>query len=49
MHGRPVSIAQSDISVERPVDFPGLRSPNFANLIAFIEFNDYLAESSEAL
>ncbi len=49
MHGRPVLIAQSDISVGRPIDFPGLRSPNFANLIAFIELNDRLAESAEAL
>ena len=44
-----MSIAQSDISVERPVDFPGLRSPSFTNLIAFIEFNDHLAKSAEAL
>ncbi|KIW21647.1 hypothetical protein PV08_02227 [Exophiala spinifera] len=49
MHGRPVSITKSDINVERPVNFPGLRSPNFGNLIAFIEFNDCLAESANAL
>lgn len=49
MHGRPVSIARADISADLPTDFPGLRSPHISNLMAFIELNDGLFDSSEAL
>ncbi|KAL4871870.1 fungal-specific transcription factor domain-containing protein [Aspergillus spectabilis] len=49
LHGRPASIAKSDISTDLPVDTLSFLSPIYANMIAFIKLSSWLAEVSETL
>ncbi|KAJ5392953.1 transcriptional regulator family: Fungal Specific TF [Penicillium sp. CMV-2018d] len=49
MHGRPISIARSEINADMPKDCPTFESPRFANLTAFHTLISYLGEISETL
>ncbi|KAI9925956.1 hypothetical protein MW887_004415 [Aspergillus wentii] len=49
MHGRPGSIASSDISVQLPHLSPSFESPNFANMMAYIQLTSWLARVAETL
>jgi hypothetical protein len=49
MHGRPLSIAQSEINADLPTDYPTFESPRFANLTAFHTLISYLGEVAETL
>jgi hypothetical protein len=49
MHGRPMSIARSEINSDMPRDCPSFESPLFANLTAFHTLISYLGEVSETL
>ncbi|KAJ5394593.1 transcriptional regulator family: Fungal Specific TF [Penicillium crustosum] len=49
MHGRPMSIARSEINADMPKDCPTFDSPRFANLSAFHTLISYLGEISETL
>ncbi|CAI7662725.1 unnamed protein product [Penicillium palitans] len=49
MHGRPMSIARSEINADMPKDCPTFESPRFANLSAFHTLISYLGEISETL
>ncbi|KAJ6150574.1 hypothetical protein N7471_001773 [Penicillium samsonianum] len=49
MHGRPISIARSEINADMPRDCPTFESPRFANLTAFHTLILYLGEVSETL
>ncbi|OQD81597.1 hypothetical protein PENANT_c026G08915 [Penicillium antarcticum] len=49
MHGRPLSIARSEINADHPTDYPTFESPRFANLTAFHTLISYLGEVAETL
>ncbi|KAJ5739148.1 hypothetical protein N7533_011932 [Penicillium manginii] len=49
MHGRPVSIARSDISADLPKAHPAFKSPNFSNMMAFISVAFWTSEVAETL
>ncbi|KAI2671791.1 transcriptional regulator family: Fungal Specific TF [Penicillium roqueforti] len=49
LHGRPLSIARSEINADMPRDCPTFESPRFANLTAFHTLISYLGEVSETL
>ncbi|KAJ5519456.1 transcriptional regulator family: Fungal Specific TF [Penicillium expansum] len=49
MHGRPISIARSEINADMPRDCSTFESPRFANLMAFHTLISYLGEISETL
>lgn len=49
MHGRPVSIARSEISADLPITHPAFISPNYSNLMAFINVVFWTSEVSETL
>ncbi|KAL2872406.1 Zn(II)2Cys6 transcription factor [Aspergillus lucknowensis] len=49
LHGRPASIAKSDISTDLPTDAPSFLSPTYANMIAFIKLTSWLGEVAETL
>ncbi|KAL2802182.1 fungal-specific transcription factor domain-containing protein [Aspergillus granulosus] len=48
-HGRPASIAKSDISSDLPTDDPSFPSPSYTNMIAFIKLSSWLGEVAETL
>ncbi|CAI7603037.1 unnamed protein product [Penicillium pancosmium] len=47
MHGRPVSIARSEISADLPIAHPAFISPNYSNLMAFINVVFWTSEVAE--
>ncbi|KUM63149.1 hypothetical protein ACN42_g3944 [Penicillium freii] len=49
MHGRPISIARSEINADMPKDCPTFESPRFSNLTAFHTLISYLGEIYETL
>ncbi|KAL5335908.1 fungal-specific transcription factor domain-containing protein [Aspergillus crustosus] len=49
LHGRPASIAKSDISADLPADTPLFSSPKYSNMIAFIKLGSWLGEVAETL
>ncbi|KAJ5173547.1 transcriptional regulator family: Fungal Specific TF [Penicillium coprophilum] len=49
LHGRPMSIARSEINADMPRDCSTFESPRFANLMAFHKLIPYLGEVSETL
>ncbi|KAJ5822438.1 transcriptional regulator family: Fungal Specific TF [Penicillium robsamsonii] len=49
LHGRPMSIARSEINADMPKDCSTFESPRFANLVAFHKLISYLGEISETL
>ncbi|KAL2834911.1 fungal-specific transcription factor domain-containing protein [Aspergillus cavernicola] len=49
LHGRPASIAKSDISTDLPTDALSFSPPKFANNIAFIKLISWLGEVAETL
>jgi hypothetical protein len=49
MHGRPLSIARSEINADMPTDRSTFESPRFANMMAFHTLISYLGEVSETL
>ncbi|KAJ5753400.1 uncharacterized protein N7511_007553 [Penicillium nucicola] len=49
MHGRPLSIARSEINADLPTDYPEFESPRFANMTAFHTLISYLGEVAETL
>lgn len=49
MHGRPSSIARSEVNADLPARHPLFESPNFANVTAFITLVSWMAEVAEAL
>lgn len=49
MHGRPSSIARSEVNADMPTDHPSFDSPNFANMIAFITLVSWMGEAAETL
>ncbi|KAJ5729478.1 uncharacterized protein N7483_003986 [Penicillium malachiteum] len=49
MHGRPASIARSEISADLPTNSPTFDSPNFRNMIAFIDLVSWTGDVAEIL
>ncbi|CAG8063103.1 unnamed protein product [Penicillium olsonii] len=49
MHGRPISIAKSEINADMPTNCPTFTSPRFSNMMAFHTLISYLGEISETL
>jgi hypothetical protein len=49
MHGRPCSLARSDINADLPKQHPAFQSPNFANMMAFIKLVSWMGEVAETL
>ena len=49
MHGRPSSIARSEISADLPIDDSTFESPNFANMTALINLVSWMGEVAETL
>lgn len=49
MHGRPASIARSEINADLPTDCPGFESPNFPNMAAWINLGSWMGEVAETL
>ncbi|OQE34694.1 hypothetical protein PENCOP_c016G07734 [Penicillium coprophilum] len=49
LHGRPMSIALSEINADMPRDCSSFESPRFSNLMAFHKLISYLGEVSETL
>ncbi|KAJ6100226.1 hypothetical protein N7467_001761 [Penicillium canescens] len=49
MHGRPLSIARSEINADLPTDNSTFESPRFANMTAFHTLISYLGEVAETL
>ncbi|KAJ5973083.1 transcriptional regulator family: Fungal Specific TF [Penicillium vulpinum] len=49
LHGRPMSIARSEINADMPRECSSFESPRFANLTAFHTLISYLGEVSETL
>ncbi|KAL4946495.1 hypothetical protein BDV06DRAFT_233089 [Aspergillus oleicola] len=49
LHGRPASIAKSDISADLPKDTLALQTPNYGNFMAFIRLSEWLGDVAETL
>ncbi|KAJ5133287.1 hypothetical protein N7448_001683 [Penicillium atrosanguineum] len=49
MHGRPASIARSEINADLPTDCPGFESPRFPNMTAWINLGSWMGEVAETL
>ncbi|CAG8011524.1 unnamed protein product [Penicillium salamii] len=49
MHGRPISIAKSEINADMPTNSPAFTSPGFSNMMAFHTLISYLGEISDTL
>ncbi|KAL4924936.1 Zn(II)2Cys6 transcription factor [Aspergillus undulatus] len=48
-HGRPASIAKSDISTDLPRDTLSFPTPKYANMMAFIRLSEWLGDVAETL
>ncbi|KAL4793160.1 fungal-specific transcription factor domain-containing protein [Aspergillus venezuelensis] len=49
LHGRPASIAKSDISADLPRDTLGFKRPDYSNFMAFIRLSEWLGDVAETL
>lgn len=49
MHGRPNSIAKSEISTDLPTNCPTFDSPNFSNMMMFIDLVSWTGEVADTL
>jgi hypothetical protein len=49
MHGRPASIARSEINADLPTDCSEFETPNFANFTAWINLASWMGEAAETL
>ncbi|KAJ5994536.1 hypothetical protein N7451_010260 [Penicillium sp. IBT 35674x] len=49
MHGRPNSIAQSEISTDLPTNCPTFDSPNFSSMMTFIDLVSWTGEVADTL
>lgn len=49
MHGRPNSIARSEVSADLPTNSPEFDSPHYDNMMAFIELVSWTGEVAKEL
>ncbi|KAL4964085.1 Zn(II)2Cys6 transcription factor [Aspergillus stella-maris] len=49
LHGRPASIAKSDISADLPRDTLGFQRPEYGDFMAFIRLSEWLGDVAETL
>ncbi|KAJ5175838.1 uncharacterized protein N7482_001715 [Penicillium canariense] len=49
MHGRPGSLARSEINADLPTNHPAFDSPNFTNMMTFIKLVSWMGEVAETL
>ena len=49
MHGRPASIARSEVSADLPTNSPTFDSPSFGNMMAFIDLVSLTGDVAEIL
>ncbi|KAJ5363461.1 uncharacterized protein N7496_009174 [Penicillium cataractarum] len=49
LHGRPCSLARSDINADLPKQHPAFQSPNFTNMMAFIKLVTWMGEVADTL
>ncbi|KAJ5666667.1 hypothetical protein N7462_011076 [Penicillium macrosclerotiorum] len=49
LHGRPSSLARSEINADLPTDCASFESPNFKNMMAFIKLVSWMSKVAETL